>query len=74
MRLWLEPTIASASINGLGVLGDQELQLLSAMKDFEPLVMTADEESKFNQALKDQRDWELSKFESQASQIESLWK
>ena len=74
VRLWLEATEASASMNGLGVIGDEELKLLSAMKDFEPLVMTEDEESKFNQALKDQRDWELSKFESQASQIESLWK
>jgi len=74
VRLWLEASVGSPNLNSIGVNGDEGLQLLRAIQDFEPLVLTAEEEGKFNQALKDQRDWELSKFESQATHIKSLWK
>jgi len=34
VRLWLEATSESTNLNGLGVIGDESLQLLRAMQDF----------------------------------------
>jgi hypothetical protein len=70
VRVWLE-TEARLPIED----APQDIDAtVRAMQEFEPVVMTAEEEFKFNHALQELREMELAIFDTQATKIESLFK